>query len=46
MRYTTDARHGQRRVHPGTRALILRTLGVGIGFLFSVPLFFILFGMS
>ena len=45
MRYTTEARHGQRRIRSGTRVLILRTLGVGIGFLLALPLFFILFGM-
>lgn len=45
VKYRTDARHGQHRVHPATRLLILRTLGVGIGFLLALPLFFILFGM-
>ena len=38
MSHRTDARHGQRRVHPSTRVLLWRAVGVGIGFLLSVPL--------
>ena len=38
MSHHTDARHGQRRVHPSTRVLLWRAIGVGIGFLLSVPL--------
>ena len=45
MRLLPDARHGQRRVHSETRVLIWRALGVGVGFLLALPLFFILFEM-
>lgn len=35
MKYRPDARHGQHRIHPATRVLIWRSVGVGIGFLVS-----------
>lgn len=40
-----DAQHAGPRMHPETRVMILRSIGVGVGFLLSLPLFIILFGM-
>ncbi len=37
MSRQVEAQHAQRRMDPATRVLILRALGLGIGFLIATP---------